>query len=52
MFHENYEEIIDKFEYVLQKITTETTRSVIFEHLPPIDLEQNRIIRNPTQRVG
>jgi hypothetical protein len=38
MFHENYEEIIDKFEHVLQKITTETTRGVIFEHLPPMDL--------------
>jgi len=38
MSHENYEEIIDKFEHVLQKITTETTRGVIFEHLPPMDL--------------
>ncbi len=38
MFHENYEEMIDKFEQVLHEITTETTRSVIFEHLPPMDL--------------
>ena len=38
MFHENYGEMIDKFEQVLHKITTETTRSVIFEHLPPMDL--------------
>jgi len=38
MFHENYEEMIDKFEQVLHEITTETTRSVIFEHLPPMNL--------------
>jgi hypothetical protein len=38
MFHENHNEIIDKFEQVSHKITTETTRSVIFEHLPPMDL--------------
>ena len=45
MFHENYEEIIDKFERVLHKITTETTRGVIFEHLPPMSMLRKEILK-------
>jgi len=38
MIHENYEERIEEFERVLQKVATDMASGVVFEDLPPMDL--------------
>jgi len=38
MIHESYEEKIEEFERLLQKVATEVASGVIFERLPPLEL--------------